>query len=41
MTGTDSPGADPGRFRRTLIRVLAMQALVIALLWLVQLRYGR
>ncbi len=37
---TDS-GAPVGRFRRTLIQVLAVQAVVILALWLVQLRYGR
>ncbi len=41
MAGSDAPGAAPGGFGRTLVRVLGVQVLVIVLLWLVQLRYGR
>jgi hypothetical protein len=31
--------AAPGTFRRTLVRVMAMQVVALALLWLLQARY--
>lgn len=34
------PAASRSRFRRTLIRVLAVQALTLAGFWLLQARYG-
>ncbi len=40
---TDAPvpsAADPGRFRRTLVRVMAVQVVTLLLLWLLQARYG-
>ncbi len=40
MTGPDAAGGRPG-FRTTLVRVLAVEAIVVFLFWLVQLRYGR
>lgn len=32
---------DSGRFRRTLVRVMGVQAITLALLWLLQHRYAR
>lgn len=34
----DTP--DSGRFRRTLIRVLAVQLITLSLLWILQMRYS-
>ena len=34
------PDAARERFRRTLIRVLSVQAVTLALFWLLQARYG-
>lgn len=34
------PASSRARFRRTLVRVLAVQAVALALLWLLQSRYG-
>jgi hypothetical protein len=31
---------DAARFRRTLVRVLAMQVVALVLLWLLQIRYS-
>lgn len=38
----DLPPTDSGRsrFRTTLIRVLLVQVIALALLWLLQIRYG-
>jgi hypothetical protein len=36
---SDTPS--PGRFRRTLIRVLAVQVATLLLLWLLQTHYTR
>lgn len=33
--------ADESQFRRTLIRVMSVQVVTLALLWLLQMRYGR
>jgi hypothetical protein len=33
--------ADDSQFRRTLIRVMSVQVVTLALLWLLQMRYGR
>ncbi|MCA9737332.1 MAG: hypothetical protein R3E98_01515 [Gemmatimonadota bacterium] len=35
-----APGAARARFRRTLVRVLAVQVVTLALLWLLQTAYG-
>jgi hypothetical protein len=35
----ESPAAERVRFRRTLVRVLLVQAVTLALLWLVHARY--
>lgn len=40
MSDTPSPDASPRRFRRTLIRVLAVQVATLLLLWLLQARYA-
>ena len=37
----ESPPDDRARFRATLIRVLAIQALSLLFLWLLQARYAR
>ena len=39
---TDDTSRDQSRsnFRRTLVRVLGLQAIALVLLWLLQLRYG-
>jgi hypothetical protein len=37
---TEPAGSGRHRFRRTLIRVLAIQALTLLLLWLLQSRYA-
>ena len=34
------PAASRSRFRSTLVRVLAVQAVTLALFWLLQSRYG-
>ena len=39
MFDTPSPDAGPSLFRRTLIRVMAVQAATLLLLWLLQARY--
>jgi hypothetical protein len=40
--GVDADDAAPtGEFRRTLVRVLAMQVISLALLWLLQTWFGR
>jgi hypothetical protein len=36
----DSPPVDRSTFRRTLVRVIIVQVVALALLWLVQARYG-
>lgn len=41
MSDTPSPEAVSGLFRRTLIRVLAVQAATLLLLWLLQTHYTR
>ena len=44
MSDTPSPDAGPPRprlFRRTLIRVMAVQVATLLLLWLLQARYTR
>jgi hypothetical protein len=33
--------AGESQFRRTLIRVMSVQVVTLALLWLLQMRYGR
>jgi len=38
-TRRDPPGADGPSFRNTLIRVLAVQLIALALLWLLQTLY--
>jgi hypothetical protein len=40
MDRRDAPPDARHRFRRTLIGVLAIQVLALALLWLLQTRYG-
>jgi hypothetical protein len=40
MSDTSSPGADARLFRRTLIRVIAVQVATLLLLWLLQARYA-
>lgn len=39
MSDTPSPDAGPSLFRRTLLRVLAVQVATLLLLWLLQTRY--
>lgn len=39
MSDTPSPAARPRLFRRTLIRVIAVQVATLLLLWLLQTRY--
>ncbi|HVH68456.1 MAG TPA: hypothetical protein VM716_11345 [Gemmatimonadales bacterium] len=41
MSDTPSPAAASGLFRRTLIRVLAVQVATLLLLWLLQTHYTR
>jgi hypothetical protein len=36
----DTPAADRSTFRRTLVRVMIVQVVALALLWLLQARYG-
>jgi hypothetical protein len=40
MPPETSPAEDRRRFRRTLVRVLLVQAVAVALLWLLQSMYG-
>ena len=40
MSHMPSPDADPRLFRRTLLRVIAVQVATLLLLWLLQTRYG-
>ncbi|HXF94817.1 MAG TPA: hypothetical protein VNI61_01825 [Gemmatimonadales bacterium] len=40
MPDTPSPAADPELFRRTLIRVMAVQVATLLFLWLLQARYS-
>jgi len=39
-SGSGDPPRAAGRFRRTLLRVLAVQVVALALLWLLQARYA-
>ena len=41
MTQPDDDAPDPGRFRRTLVRVMSVQVVTLFLLWLLQHRYSR
>lgn len=41
MTQPDDDAPDPGRFRRTLVRVMSVQVVTLLLLWLLQYRYSR
>ena len=36
----DGDAAPPGAFRRTLLRVMVMQVIALALLWLLQSHFG-
>ncbi len=40
---SDAPQPDPGapQFRRTLLRVMAVQVATLLLLWLLQIHYSR
>lgn len=40
MSDTHSSDAGPRLFRRTLIRVIAVQVVTLLLLWLLQTRYA-
>jgi len=40
MPPDTQPPTEPGLFRRTLARVMAVQVIALLLLWLLQLRYG-
>ena len=41
MSDTPQPDRDSRLFRRTLLRVMAMQVATLLLLWLLQIRYTR
>jgi len=41
MPPESPPPAGASRFRRTLVRVMVVQAMTLALLWLLQAHYGR
>ena len=41
MSDTPAPHQDSRRFRRTLLRVMAVQAAALLLLWLLQALYTR
>ena len=36
----DTPAPGPPTFKRTLVRVMIVQVVALALLWLLQARYG-
>jgi len=40
MHDPEPTNADAGRFRITLVRVMAVQVVTLVLLWLLQSRYG-
>jgi hypothetical protein len=40
MTSPETSEGDRARFRRTLVRVMTMQVIALALLAVLQLRYG-
>jgi hypothetical protein len=40
MPNREPPTAGAGRFRRTLVLVMAVQVVTLLLLWLLQARYG-
>ena len=41
MSDSPPPGHDSRLFRRTLLRVMAVQVATLLLLWLLQIRYSR
>jgi len=41
MSGTPQPDPGSRRFRRTLLRVMAVQVATLLFLWLLQTRYTR
>ena len=40
MLDHEPTGSGAGRFRRTLVRVMAVQLVTLLMLWLLQARYG-